>query len=67
MKFCTRIINKIGEYENVEIVDLDARLKTWTNFYVFYEIWHSEQIEHGNLLNLIPKLKCTPVFMKFGT
>ena len=33
----------------------------------FYEIWHSEQIEHGNLLNLVPKLKCTPVFMEFST
>ena len=27
MKFCTRIINKIGEYENVEIADLDAKFK----------------------------------------
>ena len=31
MKFCTRIINKIVEYENVEIADLDAKLKTWTD------------------------------------
>ena len=29
MKFCTRIINKIGEYKNVEVGDLDAKLKTW--------------------------------------
>ena len=26
----------------------------------FYEIWNSEQIEHANLVNLVP------VFMKFG-
>ena len=32
-----------------------------------YEIWHSGQIEHANLLNLVPKLKCTPVCMKCGT
>ena len=31
MKFCTRIINKIGEYKNVEVGDLDAKLKTWTD------------------------------------
>ena len=42
------------------------RLAQNCNVTDFYEIWHSEQIEHGNLLNLIPKLKCTPIFMKFG-
>ena len=30
-KFCTRIINKKGEYERVEIEDLDPKLKTWTD------------------------------------
>ena len=31
MNFCTRIINKAGEYENVEIADLNAKLKTLTD------------------------------------
>ena len=31
MKFCTKIINKIGEYKNVEIADIDGKLKTWTD------------------------------------
>ena len=55
MKFDTQsrssslIINMI-----FEIVDLDPKLNTWQiwshNYNVtdFYEVWHSEQIEHAN-------------------
>ena len=43
------IINMIFEIE-----DLDPKLKTWTDLVSkfqrarFFEIWHSEQIEHAN-------------------
>ena len=46
---CLLIINMI-----FEIVDLDPKLKTWADssqnckVHNFYEIWHSEQIEHSN-------------------
>ena len=55
MKFATQsrssslIINMI-----FEIVDLDLKLNTWQiwsencNVPNFYEIWHSEQMEHAN-------------------
>ena len=55
MKFDTQsrssslIINMI-----FEIVDLDPKLNTWQiwsqycNVIDFYEVWHSEQIEHAN-------------------
>ena len=31
ISICTRIINKIGEYEIFEIANLDTKLKTWTD------------------------------------